>query len=752
MKSTHPDASRNRSLTGTLTSSLLAALTLIAAFGLASCGAAPASTAVTCTTNTPSTTSTASSSTCTDPTTNISVTISPATVSVNVVTEQQFRASISGGTNSIAIWEVNKIQGGNDTVGRIDSNGLYHAPTQVPSPNTVTVAAISFEDQNVSATSTVTITPAPVVTLTPPATLTVSSGTANTLTFSATETGGTTNTIAWSVGPVNGIPIEGGNATLGMITANGVYSAPATPPPGSVVTVTASAEDSPTSTASANVTVVGYSMSSLGGQFAFSLSGSNSSGQFFRAGSFAANGSGLLTTLTEDVTTVSGTTPAPIVTTGTYTVGADGRGTLLFGDGLTPAQFDFVLVNGTQLHIIGFDSSGTASGQAVAQDASTFSGSPASALNGTYVFDFSGVDGANALSQIGEFTADGAGNITSGTIDTNDGGATSPLKIYGSKAGCAPPSPPPLSSYTVGSNGRGTLTINTVDSGCTTVGPSYTLTLYIVSRGAAKFVGASSALGATTTPLEVDGYTMQQTPGATFSLATLNGNYAFLLSGSGLGGTIATAGSFQADGSGNVKGGAVDENVAPAPAGEPVTDAAIPPASNGLSYTVSSSGRGTASFTTAGRTFAFVFYIGAVGTNTTAVFQETDSGIASDGIFASQQGAPFSLATLQGNYAIQTSGTLSGSSQVLTGQLDANGAGATEATPPSIVDLNTGGTLSPALTVTGGYVAPDANGRTAFSLTPVSNGYAAYIVNSGEVFLLGLQPGQVAAGTLLKQF
>ena len=50
-------------------------------------------------------------------------------------------------------------------------------------------------------------------------------------------------------------------------------------------------------------------------------------------------------------------------------------------------------------------------------------------------------------------------------------------------------------------------------------------------------------------------------------------------------------------------------------------------------------GRGTATFTTAGRTYTFVFYLGPVGSNTTAVFQETDSGIASDGNFTLQQSA-----------------------------------------------------------------------------------------------------------------
>ena len=37
-------------------------------------------------------------------------------------------------------------RGGNDTVGTIDSNGLYRAPSVVPSPATVNVTAVSYDD------------------------------------------------------------------------------------------------------------------------------------------------------------------------------------------------------------------------------------------------------------------------------------------------------------------------------------------------------------------------------------------------------------------------------------------------------------------------------------------------------------------------------------------------------------------------------------------------------------------------------
>ena len=728
---------------------LIALFIGLSCFSLTSCGYQAPSTAVMCTTTTSASSTTSSTSTCTDPATNISVTISPATVSVSVATSQLFQDAIQGGTNSVPVWMVNGMTGGSDTIGKIDSNGLYHAPTIVPSPNTVTVTVASFEDPKVSATSTVTITPAPTVMITSPSSPpTVTSGTANTVIFSATETGGTTNTILWDVGPVGGLGVLGGNATLGTISASGVYSPPLTPPLGQTVTVTAAAEDSPTSTAILNVTISGYSTSSLQGQFTFSISGRNSSGHFFRAGSFAADGAGNLNSVLEDINSASGATATPISTTGTYTVSADGRGSLKFNDGLTPPNFDFVLVNGSQLQIIGFDASGTAAGQANAQDASTFTGAPLSALNGAYVFDFAGVHGSNGLSQVGEFSADGAGNITQGSIDVNDGGTLSPLQIFGTKTSCIPPPPPPpLSTYTIGSNGRGTLTLHTLNASCS-AGPSFTLTFYVTSRGGAKVVGTDAVL-------QVGGFTSQQAPNAALDVTALNGNFAFLLAGSGLGGTIATAGNFSADGTGCLTPatGVLDENVSGAVTLAvpflplPLSDPACP--GDAGKYTVASSGRGTLTFLTASRTHTFVFYVGPVGTNTTAVLQETDSGIASDGNFTLQQSAAFTLASIQGNYAIETSGVSGASLQVTTGQFAADGKGAV---PSGILDTNTAGSLASAQPVTGSYSAPAATGRATFTLNSGALNYAAYVVSPTQVYILGIKPGELAAGALLRQF
>ena len=687
---------------------------LVGVLALLSCHkyAAPASTAITCTTTTSTTSTTTSSSSCTDPTTGITIAISPTTVSVTVATPTQFQAGVSGGTNSIVKWQVNSIPGGNDMVGRIDASGKYIAPISVPSPATVNVVAVSYEDPKLSVTSVATIVAPPTVTISPtctPTPCTLTSGSANQMTFTGTVTGAATTLVDWQV---NGI--LGGNATFGTITAAGVYSAPNTPPIGSTVTVMAVSRDSPSSLAPAPVTISGYSTSSFQGQFAFSMAGSNASGAFFRAGSFIADGAGKLSAGLEDVNAASCAATNPISFVGTYTISADGRGTMTFADSCTPAIFSFVLVNNNQLQITGFDASGTATGQANLQDPTFFN---ASGLINTYVFDFAGVHGSSTLSQIGKFTSDGLGNITGGLRDTNDGGAISSQVPF-------------TGSYVVNSTGRGTATLGSLD-----------FSFYIVSRGSAKFVGADPQ----TTVGGVAGVASQQSPNATFDATSLNGNIAFSLAGPVPNGTLATAGSFSADGNNHITVGVLDENAN----GAATTDVAF---SNG-SYIVGSNGRGTAIFTAGSHTYNFVFYLTAPEN---AVLQETDSGRTSDGSFVQQQSTAFSLASIQGSYALQTSGlspTSSASAQTIAGPLVANGAGAISS---GTIDINSAGTPA-SETVSGAYSLPASNGRATLTLNPSTDNrnFAVYVVNSTQVFVVGIDApsaARLASGAMYRRF
>src|SRR5215471_3888122 len=70
-----------------------------------------------------------------------SVTVSPSSATVALGGIQQFTATSSTGAATMATWSVNGVQGGNSTVGMIDSTGKYTGPASFPSPNTETVTA-----------------------------------------------------------------------------------------------------------------------------------------------------------------------------------------------------------------------------------------------------------------------------------------------------------------------------------------------------------------------------------------------------------------------------------------------------------------------------------------------------------------------------------------------------------------------------------------------------------------------------------
>jgi len=88
----------------------------------------------------------------------VTVSVTPATATVRVNRTHQFTATVNGSSNQAVTWKVNGIAGGNTTVGRLSTAGLYTAPNSVPSPSTVQVSATSVADSAASASATVTIT------------------------------------------------------------------------------------------------------------------------------------------------------------------------------------------------------------------------------------------------------------------------------------------------------------------------------------------------------------------------------------------------------------------------------------------------------------------------------------------------------------------------------------------------------------------------------------------------------------------
>ncbi len=106
----------------------------------------------------------------------ISVTVAPASATVRGGDTQQFFGFAANASNPAVIWSVNGTQGGNASVGIIDSTGLYTAPTPAPASNIVQVTATSVADATKSTSAPTTLlNPIAQMFLFTPATLTPNS-------------------------------------------------------------------------------------------------------------------------------------------------------------------------------------------------------------------------------------------------------------------------------------------------------------------------------------------------------------------------------------------------------------------------------------------------------------------------------------------------------------------------------------------------------------------------------------------------
>ncbi len=155
----------------------------------------------------------------------ITVAVSPSSASVQLGASKAFTATVSGTSNTGVTWSVT----GGAANGTVSSSGVYTGPAAMPASSTVKVRATSAANSAVYAEATVTLTTPPPVTVTvAPTTSTVLLGA--TAAFTATVSGSANTTVNWSV--------LGGVAN-GSVSSSGVYTAPASMPASSAVTVRA---------------------------------------------------------------------------------------------------------------------------------------------------------------------------------------------------------------------------------------------------------------------------------------------------------------------------------------------------------------------------------------------------------------------------------------------------------------------------------------------------------------------------------
>ncbi len=277
-----------------------------------------------------------------------------------------------------------------------------------------------------------------------------------------------------------------------------------------------------------------YTKASLNGQYAFvtngeSFTGGLSATPLARTGSFTADGLGNITTGVEDINAAGTVSTALQITGGSYTVNADGRGTLTLQLGQNSIDFGITLTSTSDGLMIDETSnsaqSSTGSGNFIKQTPGSFQ---VSGIAGPYVFDFSGLDGNQTLqcpcpeSFIGEFTANN-GAVSAGFFDDNDNGSFNGASFAGTIA------QDPLQAATLSSFGRGVALI---------AGQNYVF--YIVDATRVRFISTNGGM--------LSGDAVAQSNTAPANVSSIASSFVFIVAGSSINGGITRVGRFTANG------------------------------------------------------------------------------------------------------------------------------------------------------------------------------------------------------------
>jgi len=380
-----------------------------------------------------------------------------------------------------------------------------------------------------------------------------------------------------------------------------------------------------------------------------------------------------------------------------------------------------------------------------------------SLLNGAYTFLFQGFDTGGPVTIVGTVTVDGSGHITAGSEDVSRYSAAS-KEIQILNAITVVPftsTPTPTgSTYSLGTDGRGTMEIEIQTAQATTQTIDYQMV--VNSSGTIHFF-ENNATGTNNDTLGTHGEgVMKPSPGA--STASFSGNYAFLLSGvDGSNKREALGGVLNSDGSGLLTTGGSGPN-------SDLNDAGTFTSQNlSGNFTVVGGGspRGAASFILepTGQpqtTLTFIFYFVS---SSDLFFMEDDLSTTtfpnpprlSGEVVLEQPGTRFDSSVLSGTSVVTGTGVNGTNASVFGGLLTSTACDGN--TPLSLAaDENNGGTITTNESFSGTCTVL-ANGRATFSLTGTGNPAPsprfvnAYLTGTGTGFLLG-SDAAVTTGSL----
>ncbi|HET7872647.1 MAG TPA: hypothetical protein VFL42_09060 [Terriglobales bacterium] len=229
------------------------------------------------------------------------------------------------------------------------------------------------------------------------------------------------------------------------------------------------------------------------------------------------------------------------------------------------------------------------------------------------------------------------------------------------------------------------------------------------------------------------------TPQGGFTNASVNGAYAFSISGADAAGFLAVAGSVQSDGAGHITAGTMDINrLGSNGQAQPVTNVAVTG-----TYSVRADGRGVMTLTSASGNFGLTFVIISAQHLAITVFQGSAVG---GGAMDIQTASAFSTAALAGTSAFSVFGAdTAGNPLATVGSITTSAAGAITT---GVEDFSDAGNIIQNVAITGGTIGAVANnGRTTISVSTASgtSNFAGYVVDANRIKLVQIDP----AGTQL---
>ncbi|HVB85684.1 MAG TPA: putative Ig domain-containing protein [Candidatus Dormibacteraeota bacterium] len=311
------------------------------------------------------------------------------------------------------------------TFSSTSTTATYTSPNPVAAKFTVVIQATSVALPSETNSITITVNPPQPLAV---KTTSIPNGVQNTP-YAATQLQSTGGVAPYTWSPASlpdGFSLSSSGVISGTPTQTGTFTLP----------VQVQDSEPTPMTATGNITVTVTNL--LNGSYAFEFSGFNAGGQVVMAGTFTTDGVSKITAGVEDVNSISPTTPKTQTFTGTYTIGSDNRGQLVFSSLPGSPAYAFT-IDAAGLHgrMIEFDSTGVRGSGEFSQQTTTkcayntLSGT-GSAGNG-WVIALSGSEGNISGSTPGPFVLAGrftaetpANSSTPGTIDNAEVDVSAP--------------------------------------------------------------------------------------------------------------------------------------------------------------------------------------------------------------------------------------------------------------------------------------------------------------------------------------